>query len=182
MYFFVVLINRVRIVGKWLLDSRLLNKRLDVRIRGTTKTLFHNGRYENQCGFTVLTQVPSSANESVTVKLGYEQTKRKFQLCYLFPETTTEIPKVVGPDAARPVLSSVGERVVIIGPFLGGPSDMIGNYALIEDAMDSSMESNLGLARVCSSGKWSGIACYFPGTSLCRSLREVVEWEGSQID
>ena len=178
-----MLINRVRVVvGKWLLDSRLLNKRLDIRIRGTKKTLFHNGRYENQCGFTVLTQVPSSVNESVTVKLGYEQTKRKFQLCYLFPEMTTEIPRVVGPEAASPVVSSIGQRVVIIGPFLGGPSDMVGNYALIEDSMDSSMKSDLGLARVCSAGEWTGVASYFPDTSLCRSLCGAVEWEGSLIN
>jgi hypothetical protein len=173
-----VLISDIRVVGKWLLDDRLLNKRLDVRIRGTTRTLFHNGRYENQCGFTVLTRAPSSVNESVIVKLGYEQTKRKFQLCYLFPEMTTEVPKVVGPDAARPVVSSIGQRVVIIGPILGGPSDMVGNYALIEE----STESNLGLARVCSSGEWHGIASYFPDTSLCRSLPEFAEWEGSLIN
>jgi hypothetical protein len=169
----------IRTVGKWLLDNRLLHKRLDVRIRGTAKTLFHNGRYENQSGFTVMTQVPSSVNESLTVKLGYEQTKRKFKLCYLFPEMTTEIPRVVAPDAALPVVSSIGQRVVIIGPFLGGSSDMVGNYALIEDPMDSSIKSDLGLARVCSSGEWSGIASYFPDTSLCRSLPGVVEWEGS---
>src|ERR1700727_2418216 len=39
----------LRLAGEWLLDSRLLHKKLDVRIRGTTITLCHNARYENEC-------------------------------------------------------------------------------------------------------------------------------------
>ena len=57
--------------GEWLLHPQLLHKKLDVRIRGTTITLCHNARYENECGFLIPDKKFTSVNDSIVVKVGY---------------------------------------------------------------------------------------------------------------
>jgi hypothetical protein len=116
---------------EWLLNAQLLHVRLDVRVQGTTKTLWYNGRYEDACSILVLTAKPSGLDVTVPVKVGYEQSLAHFPLRYLIPEVTTEQPKVTLPSAAQHVISCVGERVVIIGPDLTGNMEPIGCYTLI---------------------------------------------------
>src|ERR1700675_1044873 len=110
--------------GEWLLDPRLLNK-------GTLSTLFHNGRYENQCGFIILKKVPSSVTESVTVKVRFSQSQWPFHPRYLLPEMTPENPPFVPAEAAQPIVSVIGKCVVIVGPDLYNNSSAVGSYGQI---------------------------------------------------
>ena len=156
--------------GEWLLNSKLVHKRLDVRIKGTASALFYNGRYENRCGFVVLEAVPSSVNTSVTVKLGWERTRRKFPLRYLSPELTTENPPSISAEVACSVLSSIGQRVVIIGADINGDSCLVGDYGTIIRP-----EHHLFPLCACvlvSYSRGQGFASYFPENSICRSLVE----------
>jgi hypothetical protein len=155
-------------VGEWLLNERLLHKKIDVRINGTRKDLFHNGLHENKTGFVVLDTVPSGVDKSVNVKLGYEQSNWRFPLRYLVPETTTENPPFVPPKSARPIISTPGLRVVVIGADLSGNSSLVGSYGLLIDPGFALMP---GQACVyLSSGELSGHGAYFEEKSLCRSL------------
>jgi len=156
-------------LGEWLLNPKLIHKRLDVRIKGTASTLFHNGRYENTCGFVVLEAAPSSVNTSIVVKLGWERTQRKFPLLYLSPELTTENSPFVSAELARSVLSSVGQRVVIIGPDINGDSRLVGYYGTIIRP-----EHDLFPVCACVLVRYSGegYASYFHEKSICRSLVE----------
>jgi hypothetical protein len=166
-------------VGEWLLDERLLNRRLDICVRGTAPTLFHNGRYENQAGFLVLTERPSSVNQSILVKIGYHQSKLLFPLRYLAPEYTTEIilPKMMQPSTARPVVSTLGARVVIIGADLAGNHNFVGHYGFIVDC-PYHLDPGQACVHIVDCISHFG---YFDEKVLCRSVAEPVEWEDSVI-
>ena len=117
--------------GTWLLDPRLVDKKLDVRIRGTTDPPFQGGRFEGRLGFTVLTKPPRNVTDSNIVKLGYSENRLLFQAQHLVPETTMERDVFVSREAAVSITSVVDMRVVIIGPDLEGSSDWIGCYGFI---------------------------------------------------
>lgn len=165
-------------LGEWLLDPRLLNKKLDIHVQGTSSTLHYNGRYENQRGFVVLTQKPKDVKTSVEVRLGFARSRLRFPLWQLYPETTTERPGFIPPEAARPVFSAVGERVVIIGVDLGNDSAFIGNYGVI----DHCRISEIVCVRITTQGPYNGRCCYFDISSVCRSFNERVEWKGEIIE
>jgi len=143
-----------------------------VRIKGTKDTLFHNGVYEDQCGYLTLSSEPSNVNASVIVMVGYRRNKIKLKPIYLIPLTTTETPGVVPQNAARPVVSCIGERVVIIGPDLFGNSELVGNYGLIVDS-GYRLEPTHAIVQVCDSASPKvGYAACFDESSLCRSVLE----------
>ena len=166
--------------GEWLLDPRLLNKRLDIRIQGTKATLWHNGRYENEGGFVVLTKPPSNVDVSVSVKLGFAQSRLFFPLRFLHPEVTTERSGFVLPEARRPVISTVGQRVVIIGADLEGKADLIGNYALIIHYPQ--LAPGHTCVQIMIQGPLWGRYGFFDEKSLCRSHFEPIEWMGKTIE
>jgi hypothetical protein len=145
---------------------------------GTAKSLFRNGRYENQCGFLVLTNKVKSTNDSVTVKVGYEESRLTFPVRYLFPETTTERINVGRSDLmTQSVVSTPGERVVIIGPDAEGSSDLIGNYAIVLQSLYQLLPGQVFLSVI--SGPSYGQGRYFFVDSICRSTSGIVEWFGS---
>ena len=154
--------------GQWLLDARLLNKRLDIRIKGTTTTLFSNGRYEGQCGHIVLDAVPISTEAPVKIRIGFEQTKANFRPRYLIPEVTTETPQYISASTARPIVQAPGERVVIIGPDIYGNSDLVGSFGLVI-CTPYAFPMDQACVQVCPPGPNVGCASYFVETSLCRS-------------
>jgi hypothetical protein len=162
-------------VGEWLLNARLLNKRLDIRIQGTKETLVHNGRYENERGFTVLTKLPPDVNHRLLVKLGYAQSRVFFPACHIFPETTTTRPGFV--VAGRPVVSTPGERVVIVGEDGEGKLDYVGTFALITSCPWVLAPGNT-LVMITTPGPFLGKHLYFNEKSLCRSHAESIEWMG----
>jgi hypothetical protein len=157
--------------GEWLLDPRLVHKKLDVRISGTTNPVWRNGRYENKSGFIVLRAPLKSVDDSITVSIGYTQGQVSFRAYHLSPEITTEQE---GPDSqitlpALPIISVLGTRVVIIGPDVMSTSNYIGQYALIIYA-----PYQLGPGEVCvqipNGERDAGFIGYFHQASLCRSL------------
>jgi hypothetical protein len=159
------------VLGEWLLDPRLVNKKLDVRINGTTNPIWRKGHYENKPGFVVLRMSLKSVDDSITVTMGYTQGQVSFRAYHLSPEITMEQE---GPDSrtahpALPMISVLGTRVVIIGADVMGTSSYIGQYALIIYT-----PYTLGLGEVCiqitNGQRDAGFIGYFNQTSLCRSL------------
>ena len=157
--------------GEWLLDSRLLNKKLDVRINGTTDPLWRNGRYESKIGFIVLRMPLKSVDDSIPVMVGYTQGRVYFRAYHLSPETTTEqegpTPQTAYP--AHPMISVLGTRVVIIGADLLGYSDYIGQYALIIHC-PYPLEPGQSCVQIINGERDAGYIGYFHQKSLCRSL------------
>lgn len=162
-----------------MLDPRLLYKRLDVRIKGTTRCLFHNGTYEDADGFTVLTGIPKNTDTSIFVKVGFEQSRIRFPLRFLFPEMTTQRPFFVPLKLATPVVSTYQQRVVIIGPDCYDKLDLVGNYGRITNT-GYSLASDQAYVMV-TTGLRRGEGSYFHGQSLCRSHDEPVVWDGMTV-
>jgi hypothetical protein len=158
-----------------LLDARLLNKKLDVRIRGTTEKLYHRGVYEGREGFIVPDRVFSNVEDTVQVQIGYAQSRRPFPLKYLVPHMTTQREMFVSPAAARPVISTIGERVVIIGADLNGARDAVGFYAQVINC-SYPLPPNHGLVWITSHGASYGQYRYFSEDSLCRSQTDDTNW------
>jgi hypothetical protein len=155
-------------IGQWLLDARLLKKRLDVRIQGTRVVLFHNGRYEGACGRITLDTIPATTEAAIRVLVGYERTKANLRPRFLIPETSTETPHLILAQNARPIVQAFGERVVIIGPDVYGNSDLVGNYGLVLRTQYM-LPADQACVQVCSNEPAEGRASYFVDTSLCRS-------------
>lgn len=158
-------------------------KKIDVRIRGTLSPLWQNGRYEDQLGFTVLTQSLQTVESPIMVKVGYEEKRISFQARHLVPETTTEesLPSFVQSNK-RPtsVRSSVGTRVVIIGPDLNGRSDYIGQYAVVTQCQWP-LEPDQACTYIASTGPYWGMCIYFHVESICRSQTvsgRPIQWPG----
>jgi hypothetical protein len=158
-------------LGEWLLDPRLVGKKLDIRIMGTTQTSLYNGRYENQCGFTTLKTVPANVHSSTTVRIGFAESQRSFPVGYLYPQVTTERPPFVTKDVACPITSNIGQRVVIIGPDVEKNMELIGNYGLVVHS-GWVLQAGFALVQVCSSGNTFGKLGYFNEKSICRSHQE----------
>jgi hypothetical protein len=153
-----------------MLDPRLVGKKLDVRIKGTTQTSFHNGCYENHCGFTILKAAPATVHSSTTVRIGFAEAQKSFPVGYLYPQTTTERPPFVSREAAGSITSNIGQRVVIIGPDVKENKELIGNYGHVVHS-GWILQAGLALVQVCSAdsyGNWG----YFNENSLCRSHQE----------
>jgi len=161
--------------GEWLLDQRLQGKRLDVRIRGTTVQIWHNGAYEDACGILVLTKVPKSVDDSVVVKIGYNRSKIYFPLRYIFPQITTERPMFVSRNDASPVVKTIGERVLIIGNDAEGKSDYIGHHAVVIHCIWPLL-GDQGCLQIVTTGPFWGTIRYFSDTSLCRSDAGELDW------
>ena len=164
--------------GTWLLDPRLVGKKLDVRIQGTTDPPFQGGKFEGRLGFTVLTKSPRNVMDSNIVKLGYSENRLLFQAQHLVPETTTERDPFVNREAAVSIASVVGMRVVIIGPDLEGNSSWIGDYGFVVEC-----PYPLQPDQACVQDLRS-FYHYFSTTSLCRSYTESgvpINWYGAMI-
>lgn len=114
--------------------------------------------------------VPTSVEESIVVKIGYEQTQRPFPLRYLVPLRTTERPPFVAALAAQSIVKEFNQRVVIIGPDLTGTSGAIGSFGTV---VNSFFLLPPGEALVMIRGR--NVAdeyLYFHEDSLCRSHPE----------
>jgi hypothetical protein len=160
------------LLGEWLLDLRLVGKKLDVRIMGTTQTSFHKGRYENHCGFINLKEVPANVYSSTTMRIGVSETRQLFCIGYLYPQTTTDRPPFVVGNTVGPITSKIGQRVVIIGPDIQNNPELIGNYGHV---IVSGYDLPIGLAfmQVSSPGNFHGKWGYFNEKSVCRSHQEL---------
>ena|ERR1700738_844077 len=157
-------------LGSWLLDHRLVGKRLDVRISRTGD--FHKGKYEGKMGFVVLKSTPTTISDSVEVRVGHDESRRHFRLHHLTPERTMEIPypeyMKKDPGMSPPVISTPGTRVIVIGADSHGNTDFVGNFGT---TLASPYPQ---FACVLLSQTWpptySNMPGFFPPDSLCRSL------------
>jgi hypothetical protein len=158
-------------IGEWLLDPRLLNKKLDVRISGTTDPLWRKGRYENKIGFIVLRMALKSVNDSIPVMMGYTQGKVYFRAHHLSPEVTMEweglTPQFSYPP--HPMVSALGTQVVIIGADALGNSNHVGQSALIIYS-PYPLEPGQACVQIVNGQRDAGYIGYFHEGSLCRSL------------
>lgn len=116
-------------------------------------------------------KLPASVDDSVVVRLGFQQSQRSFPLRYLVPETTTERPRFVEANVARSIVQEIGERVVIIGPDCAGSLDAIGSFGTIFQSYYL-LPPDLALVLIRNKGETDAYL-YYPESSLCRSHQEV---------
>ncbi|KAF9455556.1 hypothetical protein BDZ94DRAFT_1363706 [Collybia nuda] len=172
----------VTIPGEWLFDERLLMKKLDVRVQGTTSTYpsWQSGRFEGQLGWVVLTNKIRSGHTSTYVKVGFAESRALLQIQHLVPERTTEVP-TYWPTITAPtsIFSSPGTRVVVLGPDENGCTDYIGNYALVTQS-PVELPNNFGLVQIASPGPNFGKYIYLDISSVCRSIPTPgpIDWFG----
>jgi hypothetical protein len=133
------------------------------------EALYHRGKYENNIGFIILDEVPSNVEAPVRVRVGFTESRVVFQPHFLAPLMMMENPPFTPPEKAQPVVSSMGQRIVIIGVDLEGSPRWVGNYGII---IKSHYPLQPGHALVyIAAGQSSGTCSYFDETSLCRSLQ-----------
>ena len=156
-----------------MLDKRLVGKRLNMQISGTTSDFFHGGKYEGKTGYIMMESAPTDVNASIEVQLGYEQSKHNFRLRHLQPEKTMHEAKPAhmtqDSTKAQPVISTPGTWVVVIGPDRYGDNQWIGYYGQIVRSI--TLDTQFGyvlLSQVWPSDMQNG--SYFEPDSLCRSL------------
>jgi hypothetical protein len=158
-------------LGEWLLDPRLVGKKLEVRVRGTITPPWQRGRYENDIGIVELKNPLKTVSDSIAVKIGYTQGRVFFRACHLLPEHTTQQPRPF-PEVSTPELrlaNSPGMRVVIIGVDLVGNSDCIGQYAYIVRC-PYRLEEWQTCVQVAIGQSHTGHIGYYTEDSLCRSI------------
>jgi hypothetical protein len=179
----ILIVSEDLSTGTWLLDARLLFRKIDVRIQGTRSPMWRNGRYEDQLGFTVLTEQLQTVECPVVVKVGYEEKRISFQAQHLVPEKTTEepLPPSIRPQTRpRSIASAVGTRVIIIGPDLSGLLNYVGEYAVVADCKWP-LEHGQACTYIASTGPQWGACVYFNVNSLCRSITDngrPIQWPG----
>ena len=130
-----------------------------------------NGRYERQIGFVILHKPIKSRESSVSVKVGYAQSRVWFRACHLEPEMTTEVPGPF-PEAsvpARPLFNVAGARIVIIGCDLDNNGDYIGEYGLIIRC-PYPLAWEQACVQIVGGENHEGHIRYFASSSLCRSF------------
>ena len=136
---------------------------------------FHNGRYEDSCGWIEPDFSLSKTDESIFVRVGFVQSKLKFRLHHLQPLKTTEHLGYISAAAAQPVVSAVGMRVVITGADTYGDTRWIGQYGLV---VRSPQPTPPEIGCVACIPRWppapnqTQTASYFHQDSLCRSTLE----------
>ncbi|RDB29240.1 Transcription elongation factor SPT5 [Hypsizygus marmoreus] len=174
--------------GVWLRQFRLINRKLDVRIQGTTGIdSWQDGKYEGQEGFLVLVSMPYNIEDSIFVKIGYTESRIRFKARHIFPQTTTAVRSTLASASSSAtsvsIISVPGIRVVIIGPDLTNSLDLIGNYALVVPC-PYPLQPDQASVQIASPGTHWGTYAYFHVTSLCHSDvvgRGPVIWEGKVV-
>lgn len=176
---------RGSLTGKWLLDPRLLFKKLDVRVQGTTLSHppWQGGKFEGQLGWVILTKMIQSAEESTFVKTGFAQNRAPLLIRHLVPERSTEVPTYwPNTDASTSVFSKPGSRVVVIGPDFSECTDYVGAYALVTHC-PTPLPPNCGLVQIASPGPNWGKYIYLDINSVCRSIviPSPMNWFGTMV-
>lgn len=177
---------KFQLAGEWLWDKRLLNKRIDIIILGTTavQPSLYGGRYEGHQGYTVLQSLPTPT-ESIYVRVGPLASKLRIPVMYLFPARTSVVQldtrlvdlDMVTEQQELPFGQAYGLRVLIIGPDYEGELKYIGRYGVITGKNETkNLPSHT--AQVLVDGGWFDVV--FRETSLCRSLAGPIEWDCGQ--
>ena len=156
-----------------MLEPRLVGKRLDVCIKGST---FYNGRYEGKGGFIILTSTPFDWDTSIEVRIGYEQSKRNFRACHLWPEKTMEIPQpaylekgLTEPTRAAEVIMMTGVKVIIIGADLRDDEAWIGYFGVTRTSPLPGSACVILLQTWPPTWTVDSPSAFFPPDSICHS-------------
>ena len=163
---------------------RLMYKKIDVRIQGTRTPMWRNGQYEDQLGFTVLTEKLHTVESPVVVKVGYKQKQISFQAQHLLLEKTTQesLPSSIRPQTLpHSIASAVGTQVIIIGPDLNGLLDYVGEYTVVAECRWL-LEHDQACTYIASMGPRWGACIYFYLHSLCHSTTDggrPIQWPGA---
>lgn len=147
-------------IGSWLLDRRLMHRKLEIEIAGTKgNNTFRDGIYEGAKGYTVITAPIRNVSCDIFVRVDsmVSSPMTRIPIKYLWPKSSTFPP---------------GWRVVIKGGTLEDNESHIGSYALIAPCAYE-LEYNVRLVCILPSGLFE----YFDITSLCSS-GGMVEWLG----
>jgi hypothetical protein len=148
-------------------------------VTGTRKKIWRSGQYEDHRGFLVLTEVPKKNSTCVLVKLGFNQVKLKCPIEYLYPETTTELDRLVCHEDAVQIDMINCQRVVVIGPSWDGKMEFVGLFGYIVAASHSAypLQPNQVCVFVYKDGQYLDCV-YFHINSICRSHQEHIVWDG----
>jgi hypothetical protein len=139
-----------------------------VFIQGTTVgILVLGGRYEGQIGYMTLSTVPPNVDTRVHIRVGFTEANAFIPPRCLWPHRTTARPGFVPLEDARPVISVLGERVVIIGADVSGNSDWIGEYGRVVQCEFPPPPASACVQAL--SGPSLGHLKFFHENSLCRS-------------
>ena len=157
-------------IGEWLLDPRLVGKKLDVRVNGTITPLWQKGGYENKIGIVELKKLLKTVGDSIAVKIGYTQGWVFVCACHLLPEHTTQQPRPFQePAMSERLINSPGMRVVIIDVDLVGSLDCIGQYAYIVRC-PYRLEERQACVQIAIGQSHMGHIGYYTEGSLCCSI------------
>lgn len=115
----------------WILDTRLRDKKLDVRLKDMGSMF--SGRYKGEQGHVTLrsnTKVKKTA-PTVPVVIGLNAVRRHVPIAMIHPERTVFVihPKR-GPDIIS-LSEAIGTRVVIIGLDNAGSDRFVGKYGIV---------------------------------------------------
>jgi hypothetical protein len=131
----------------------------------------HNGRYEGELGYLTMEKVLPNADAVVSVRVGFHESRVWLPLRCLEPHRTTARPRFVSPEDASPIISVIGEHVVLIGADVSGNSDWFGEYGQV---VQCPVPCPPGSASVqAMSGPSLGYVKFFEEKSLCRSWQMV---------
>ncbi|KDQ28557.1 hypothetical protein PLEOSDRAFT_1102604 [Pleurotus ostreatus PC15] len=146
--------------GSWLLDRRLMHRKLEIEIAGTKGSgTFRKGIYEGCKGYTIITEPIRSVACDIFVKVDSMESSpmTRIPIKYLWPKSSIFPPSW---------------RVVVKGGTLEDNESYIGSYALIAPCTYE-LDYNVRLAYILPSGPYE----YFQISSLCSS-GTMAEWLG----
>ncbi|KAF4565739.1 hypothetical protein EYR36_002317 [Pleurotus pulmonarius] len=105
--------------GRWLLDARLMHKKLEIVIRGTRSgTWFRGGIYEGKQGYLVVTDKVKNVRADIFVRVDS-----------VVSSPWTRIPiRYVWPNGSS---FRVSTRVVVTGPSIDGRDNCVGSYGTV---------------------------------------------------
>ncbi len=147
--------------GSWLLDQRLMHRKLEVEVSGT-KSLdcFRNGQLEGCKGYTVVTTpIRRQRSADIFVKIDSVDSTpmTRIPIRYLWPKNSTFPPAC---------------RVVVRGATIDGNETHIGEYGVVYNSTYE-LTYNVRCIYILPSGPFE----YFDTISLCSSGAKV-EWMG----
>lgn len=175
-------------LGVWLLDKRLKNKRLDIRIEGLEdSSLFAKlgkkaQRQEGALGILVLESAVRKVDSLIQVQLGsVHQDYFRLPVECVKPMRSVYKPGYVEEHTS---IGLTQTRVVIIGPDINGDVSKIGEYAQVDPIIFYFRSGGRRVVKVVfarSAAQEHIETGYYDAGDLCRSLNESIEWQGFPI-
>lgn len=161
----------------WMLDTRLRDKKLDVRLKGMGRTF--GGKYEDEEGFFWLASNAKVKRTKPTIQviIGLHEVKRHVPIEMIHPERTTVQKRFTAPDGISGggtevvrISRAIGQRVVIIGPDNYGADWFVGKYGIVSPTQ-STDPADVWIIICPGQGKeYDGRWAWMNEIYLCRSI------------